>query len=165
MQNHTVYLGIGSNVGDRLGFLQAAIDSLPPQVKPLAQSPVYQTPAWGYTEQDAFLNQVLRAETGLSPDDLLTYVKKLEEQVGRTPRFHWGPREIDIDILFYDDLQHKTEKLAIPHPGIPQRAFVLAPLADLAPDLQHPTLKTSVSELLAQVDRAGIERWNGYKAV
>ena len=163
MQIHTVYLGIGSNVGDRLAFLQTAINSLPPEVTPLERSPVYETPAWGYTEQDAFLNQVLHAETDLPPDELLTYVKQLEESVGRTPRFHWGPREIDIDILFYDDIEHQNHQLTIPHPGIPSRAFVLAPLADLAPELRHPTLKATIAELLKKVDRTGIERWNGVK--
>lgn len=163
MQNHTVYLGIGSNVGDRKEFLQAAVDAMPPEVQPIALSPIYQTPAWGYTDQGAFLNRVVKTETQLSPDALLEYVKNLEASVGRTPTFHWGPREIDIDILFYDEIEHSSEKLTIPHPGIPSRAFVLAPLADLAPDLEHPTLKATVSQLLSQVDRTGIERWNGVR--
>jgi 2-amino-4-hydroxy-6-hydroxymethyldihydropteridine diphosphokinase len=153
---HTIYLGLGSNLGDRMGNLRAAVGALEPAVKPLALSPVYETAPWGYEEQDDFLNQVIRGETDLSPDELLKYVKAIERQLGRRPRFRYGPREIDVDILFFDDLHMESYGLNVPHPRIAERAFVLVPLADLAPDLHHPTLEKTVQELLAEVDTTGI---------
>ncbi|MEJ2759715.1 MAG: 2-amino-4-hydroxy-6-hydroxymethyldihydropteridine diphosphokinase, partial [Anaerolineales bacterium] len=137
---HTIYLGFGTNVGDRLGNLQAAVDKLVPQVQVQQVSSVYQTPPWGYTDQAEFLNIVVRATTSLPPDALLRYLKDLETQVGRTATFHWGPREIDLDILFYDDRVLELPNLRIPHPMLHKRAFVLVPLAEIAPNLIHPVL-------------------------
>ncbi len=158
---HTIYLGLGSNVGDRQAYLAAAVAAMPPEVTPVSCSRLYQTPAWGYTEQDAFLNQVVKAHTMLSPEDLLGFIKQLETDLGRNPRFRWGPREIDIDILFYDDLVYTCQGLTIPHPSLHERAFVLVPLADLAPEYIHPLLKQPVSELLKNADQSGIELYEG----
>jgi 2-amino-4-hydroxy-6-hydroxymethyldihydropteridine diphosphokinase len=156
-QSATVFLALGTNLGDRSANLRAAINALPPAVCILSCSPVYETPPWGYTDQPAFLNQVLAGETGLSPADLLVHLKTLEASLGRIPSFHYGPRKIDIDILFYDDLILETPALILPHPRLHERAFVLVPLADIAPDLRHPRFQKSARELLAEVNRTGVE--------
>jgi 2-amino-4-hydroxy-6-hydroxymethyldihydropteridine diphosphokinase len=145
--SHTVYIALGTNLGDRLKTLKDAIAHLPPMVLPLAASPVYQTAPWGYSDQPDYLNQVIEAETGLKPIDLLKYLKELEVRLGRRPTFRYGPRVIDMDILFYDDLLLETPELVIPHPRLHERDFVLVPLADLAPNKYHPVLGKTVGEL------------------
>jgi 2-amino-4-hydroxy-6-hydroxymethyldihydropteridine diphosphokinase len=122
----------------------------------LAASPIYQTPPWGYFAQPDFLNQVIRVETDQSPSELLVYMKDLETRLGRTATVRYGPRTIDIDILFYDDLILDEPGLTIPHPRIQGRAFVLVPLADLAPDMIHPLEGKTISAMLEQVDRSEI---------
>ena len=156
-QPATVYLALGSNLGDRMANLRAAISALPPFVCVLACSPIYETEPWGFADQPAFLNQVLLGETSLPPADLLRHLKSLEATLGRKPIIRYGPRQIDIDILFYDDLLLETPTLTLPHPRLHERGFVLAPLADIAPDLLHPRLCKSVRELLAEADRTGVE--------
>jgi 2-amino-4-hydroxy-6-hydroxymethyldihydropteridine diphosphokinase len=154
--SHRLYLALGSNLGDRLVNLQAAQAALLPSVRLLTASPVYETPPWGYLDQPAFLNQVLEAETNLSPEDLLDFLKRLEVELGRQPGARYGPRLIDLDILFYDDLVLQSPRLTIPHPYLHERAFVLVPLADLAPGLYHPVLGQTIGDLLKQVDQTGI---------
>jgi len=156
-QTVPIYLALGTNLGDRMANLRAATAALPPFVRILACSPVYETEPWGFTNQPAFLNQALAGETALSPTDLLVHLKKLEANLGRTPTFRYGPRQIDIDILFYDDLIIETPALVLPHPRLHERAFVLAPLVDIAPNLLHPQLGKTMCELLAEVDRKGVE--------
>lgn len=155
----TVYLALGSNVGKRAAHLQTALAGMPPKVRPLVQSPIYETPPWGYTEQPAFLNMVIQAETELPPLELLKFLKDLEVEVGRTPSFRYGPRQIDLDILFYDDLVLETPELSLPHPRLHERAFVLVPLADVAPNLRHPLLNQTIAEMLSRANSAGIVRW------
>jgi len=157
MSAKIIYLALGSNLGDRLAILRAAVAALPPAVNVQAESPVYETPPWGYLDQPAFLNLVLQGTTALKPLPLLEDLKRLERTLGREETFHWGPRRIDIDILFYDDLVLETPRLSLPHPGLAERAFVLVPLADLAADLRHPVLGKSVRELLAGVDVSGVK--------
>jgi 2-amino-4-hydroxy-6-hydroxymethyldihydropteridine diphosphokinase len=157
---HTVYIALGTNLGDRLTILHTAISSLLPEINVLAESHVYETPPWGYEDQPTFLNMVIKAETNLEPEPLLTYLKQLEVELGREQNFRWGPRLIDLDILFYDDLVINTPPLIIPHPRLYERAFVLVPLVDVAPELIHPVLQRSVSQLLGEVDSQGILRFD-----
>jgi len=153
---HLVYISLGSNQGDRLANLTEALRLLLPAVAPLSYSPIYQTPPWGFADQDDFLNQVIKAQTALSPQELLVYLKEVEVRLGRQPTFRYGPRLIDLDILFYDEQVLQSEGLVIPHPKLHERAFVLLPLSDLAPELRHPILGKTVTELLCQVSREGI---------
>jgi 2-amino-4-hydroxy-6-hydroxymethyldihydropteridine diphosphokinase len=157
---HTLYIALGTNLGDRLHNLRAALDAFAPNVQVVTESHVYETDPWGFADQPAFLNMVVRAATRLSPARLLSFLKKLEADQGRTPTFRNGPRLIDLDILFYDNLQLDTPPLTLPHPRLHERAFVLVPLADLAPGLIHPRLGLSVASLLAGVDRSGIRKFS-----
>jgi 2-amino-4-hydroxy-6-hydroxymethyldihydropteridine diphosphokinase len=156
MDQHTVYLAIGSNVGNRAANLKAAIAALPPQMEMMAKSRVYETPPWGYVDQEKFLNQVLKVQTYLAPEPLLKHLKRLEVALGRESTFQNGPRLIDIDILFYDDLVHESSILVIPHPRLHERGFVLLPLMDIAPELVHPVKQQSIRQLLAFCDVSGI---------
>jgi 2-amino-4-hydroxy-6-hydroxymethyldihydropteridine diphosphokinase len=155
--DHTVYLALGSNMGVRAANLKNAINNLTPQMTVKAKSPVYETAPWGYADQPAFLNQVVKVETYLEPEALLLHLKRLESVMGREPSFQNGPRLIDIDILFFDDLVLDTPIVQIPHPRLHERVFVLAPLADLAPALIHPVLNKSVSSLLTSLNQSNIQ--------
>jgi len=155
--DHVVFLALGSNMGNRLANLKAAISNLTPQMAVKNKSSVYETPPWGFTEQAPFLNQVIMVNTYLAPKALLSHLKRLEVALGRVPNFQNGPRLIDIDILFYDDLVTDTPPLVIPHPRLHERAFVLVPLAEIAPDLVHPVLGKPVHELLDKLDRSDIK--------
>ncbi len=151
-----IYLALGTNLGDRLANLRTAIAALPPAIAITAESRIYETPPWGVLDQPAFLNMVVRGETGLAPQPLLEHLKQLELELGRRESFRWGPRLIDIDILFYDDLTLDTRSLVIPHPRLQERAFVLVPLAELAPDLFHPVLKKTIRDLLSSINSTDI---------
>jgi len=153
---HTVYLSLGTNLGRRAANLRAALAAMLPKVQVRRASPVYETEPWGYADQSPFLNQVIETETRLEPADLIVFLKNMESELGRQPTFRNGPRVIDIDVLFYDDRVVESESLAIPHPRLEGRAFILVPLADLAPDLIHPLLGKTVREMLAPLDRSGI---------
>jgi len=153
---HQTLIALGTNLGDRLANLRTALDALPPEVVILDKSKIYETPAWGFEDQPAFLNMAVKGRTDLKPEALLKHLKLLETRLGREPSFHWGPRLIDIDLLFYDDLILDTPRLVIPHPRLHERAFVLVPLTDIAPDFIHPILGKTIRQLLEGVDKSNI---------
>ncbi|MFN2120114.1 MAG: 2-amino-4-hydroxy-6-hydroxymethyldihydropteridine diphosphokinase [Anaerolineales bacterium] len=153
---HTVFLSLGSNLGDRRVNLREAIRRLGPEVIVTMESPVYETPPWGEEDQPTFLNMAVKADTDLLPMDLRNHVKHIEADMGRKPSYRWGPRSIDIDILLYDELMMETPKLTIPHPRMHERGFVLVPLDAIAGEVRHPVLGVSIHELLQSVDTSGI---------
>lgn len=156
--DHIAYLALGSNLGNRLSNLKNAVDNLTPQMSVKKKSHVYETPPWGFTDQPAFLNQVIMVETYLAPEKLLGHLKRLENALGRVPSFENGPRLIDMDILFFDNAVVNTPALKIPHPRLHERAFVLVPLNDIAPEFIHPTLKKSVHEMFLACDSSKVNK-------
>lgn len=145
----TVYLGLGSNLGDRAANLKRAVELLEaPDLRITRVSQVYETEPMEYTRQGWFLNQVAEAETELFPMQLLGRVGRVEREMGRVRGISKGPRIIDVDILFFGRAVVTTARLAIPHPAIAERRFVLVPMADLTPDLRHPVTRKTVREML-----------------
>lgn len=159
MKEHIVYLALGTNLGDRPANLKQAIASLTPQLEVKLKSQVYETPPWGVENQPKFLNQVIKAQTYLDPEPLLKHLKRLEVALGRIPSIPNGPRLIDIDILFYDDLVVDKPSIVIPHPRLQERGFVLLPLMEIAPNLVHPVSKKTVRELVELCSTEGIEKF------
>ncbi len=154
----TVYLALGSNVGDPKKQIGHAARLLAARLDDIRQAPLYRSHAVGYTDQPDFVNTALSGRTSLSPEELLAFTQEVERQVGRQQRFRWGPREIDVDIIFYDDLVRSGGELVLPHPEFRERDFVLRPLCDLDPHLRDPGTGRTVSELLANLpaDRKSI---------
>jgi 2-amino-4-hydroxy-6-hydroxymethyldihydropteridine diphosphokinase len=152
----TIYLGLGTNIGKRTENIDRALAGLAAQVRVTAVSHIYETAAWGIEDQPDFLNLCLAGETELEPRELLIFVKGLEVELGREDSLRWGPRLMDIDILFYDDLILDEPGLTIPHKGIPDRATVLVPLADIAPNLLHPQTGATVRDMLSKVNTDGV---------
>ena len=144
-----VYIGLGSNLGDRKVNLIGAIELISRRIGIiLKQSSVYETKAWGITTQPNFLNQVILVSTKLSAQECLNNLAQIEQELGRVRTEKWGPRSIDLDLLYYDQEIIETLNLIVPHPGIADRKFVLIPLAEIAPDFVHPLLLKSNKQLL-----------------
>lgn len=158
------YLSLGSNLGQREDNLRQAVARIASLMAVVAVSPVYETPPWGVTDQPDFLNICLAGQTTLLPRPLLTALKAIETQMGRQPTYRWGPRLIDIDLLFYGDWIISDADLVIPHPRLAERAFVLAPLADIAPNFVHPQNHKTVSAMLAELDCSGLRRRLAWQA-
>lgn len=154
---------MGSNVGERVLTCCAAIGQLRNQdgIREVRVSPFYETAPVGVTNQPSFINLVLEMTTSLTPFALLKVLKSMEQTLGRIPRYHWGPRELDLDILLYDDRVISTDTLTIPHPEMHRRAFVLVPASDIAGDWLHPLLKQPVRTLLKNLSTASVVRYQG----
>jgi 2-amino-4-hydroxy-6-hydroxymethyldihydropteridine diphosphokinase len=157
------YVGLGSNLGDRAGYLLLAVRGmLDAGLDVIRLSSIYETEPVEYEDQPRFLNMVaeLRGSTLPSPDQTLARLLRIEYSLGRTRDVRMGPRTIDLDLLIFKDQQMDTEFLTLPHPRIQSRRFVLVPLNELVPNLVHPVLEKSVSELLAETkDSSTVARW------
>jgi len=158
-----VYLGLGSNLGNKLKNLKSAVQFFiwDDRFHNVQLSPFYLTSPYGNKEQKNFINSVISLETNLSADTLFNVTHELERRVGRKEKETWGPREIDVDILFFGDLIIQNEKMTVPHKDLQNRDFVLVPLLDLDPDIEHPVLKKKLKSFLSHLkDKYIIDRIN-----
>lgn len=146
---HSAFIGLGSNLGDKAGNIRNAILNIQKNkdCAVLKYSSLYLTKPYGNPDQDNFLNAAIEISTTLDFDDLLSRLKKLESDLGRLRREKWGPREIDLDLLFFDDIIYSDDRITIPHPGIIKRDFVLIPLCEIAPGLIHPVLNKKICDI------------------
>lgn len=154
MTTHQIaYIGFGSNIGDRFAHIDQALRLLREAdgVSLIQVSSLYETEPVGYEQQDWFLNGVLAIETRLSPDQLLALLKQIETGVGRHQRVRWGPREMDLDLLIYDQCCIDTPALTVPHPEMHRRSFVLVPFAEIAPEVIHPVFQQNIQTLLSNL--------------
>lgn len=157
--NDGIFLSLGTNMGNRALNLALAAQALATLGEIRQKSSVYRTAAWGKTDQASFYNQVLEMRTSLNPEDLLDKILSIEQQLGRVRDERWGPRIIDIDLLFYNDKILQQHNLNIPHPGIASRRFVLEPFAEINTAFIHPVLHKSVGDLLAEcTDQLAVEK-------
>jgi 2-amino-4-hydroxy-6-hydroxymethyldihydropteridine diphosphokinase len=153
----TAYIGLGSNLGDRMTMLRMAIQRLETLGRIAGVSRLYETVPVGYLEQPPFLNAVVALDTALAPIDLLRALLKVERALGRTRSFQNAPRTLDLDLLLVDDAIFDTTELTLPHPRLHERAFVLVPLAEIAPELVHPGTGKTIQELLYTLPDQGVE--------
>jgi 2-amino-4-hydroxy-6-hydroxymethyldihydropteridine diphosphokinase len=163
----TVYVGLGANIGNREANLLMALRGITRMARVEAVSSLYETDPIGSVPQPAFYNAACRIETGLEPESLLRFLKSLEHEIGRRPGGPvGGPRPIDLDILLYEDRVLESIDLTIPHPRLTERAFVLVPLAEIAPDARHPQRDVTIATLAEAAGNAGVRRikdagWDG----
>ena len=155
-----VFLGLGGNLGDRRETMRSAVEAIREVIDDVRVSSLYESAAWGVTDQPAFLNAVVRGRTSLKPLDLLDAMQAIENDLGRVREQHWGPRLIDIDILLYGSAVIDEPRLQVPHRYMTQRGFVLRPLADLAAGLTLPD-GSLVGELLTTVSQDDLKRIEG----
>lgn len=150
----TIYIGLGSNLGNKKENIRQALNLLNEVegITIVKVSSFYETEPVGYEDQDWFINAVAQTETSFSPQEILKIFKDIEQKIGREESTRWGPRKIDLDILFYDQLVYKSNDLIIPHPRLHERAFVLVPLAEINKELIHPVYNKSVSTLLSELN-------------
>jgi len=148
--NNTAYIGIGSNQGDKYKNCTLAIEDIRSCEKNhlLKQSSFYLTEPWGYSDQDDFINLAIEIKTSFSPLKLLSFLRKTEKKLAKKINVKWGPRTIDLDILFYNDQKLESPQLTIPHPLLHQRGFVLSPLKEINSHLTHPIFNQTISQLL-----------------
>lgn len=160
MRLQKVYIAIGSNLGHRAENCKRAVELIGrlKETEVVGRSSLYETEPWGVAGQPGFINAVVEVRTTIEPEDLLRALKSIEAGMGRKKGVRWGPRVIDLDIIFYGDMVVEKDGLAIPHPGLHERAFVLVPLNEIAPDFIHPVLKKTVSELMARIGSDGVRR-------
>lgn len=158
-----VFIAIGSNLGDREGNLREAVRLAGSGggLSVVKVSSFYGSEPWGVPDQGEFVNAVMEVHTRLGPRELLRYIKGIESGMGRKPAARWGPRVIDLDMIFYGERVIKEEGLEVPHPRAHERAFVITPLAEIAPDVTHPVLKRTVSEISAGLGSPGLRRIRG----
>lgn len=158
---HVAYIGIGSNLGDKIAHCERAISEILTidRHRLAARSSFFHTKPIGYAAQDWFVNGVIKIETDLEPFDLFRRLKAIEVKLGRKTTFAGGPRVIDLDLLFFDDRRLETEELQVPHPRLHERQFVLIPLSEIDPNFIHPVLKKTAGELLKEIkEDQGVER-------
>ena len=160
---NTAYLLIGGNLGNRYAYLQEAVQNIQQSCGNIVHSSaIYETAAWGNTDQPSFYNRALALETELSPELLMQKLLDIETAMGRKRSEKMGPRIIDLDILLIDELIISSELLRLPHPALPMRRFALLPLAEIAPQLVHPVLKKTISELLTDcTDELDVQKKSG----
>ena len=156
-----IYIGIGSNLGDRRKNMERALELMAEKVALQQVSSVYETEPVGYKQQPLFLNLVCKADTELDPQELLEYLKEIELGMGRKASFPNAPRIIDLDILFYDDIVVENDELTVPHPRLTERAFVLVPLEEIARELIHPIEKKTIKQLLFELgNKSGVYKYD-----
>ncbi|MGO5074929.1 2-amino-4-hydroxy-6-hydroxymethyldihydropteridine diphosphokinase [Clostridium sporogenes] len=145
---HTAYVAFGSNMGEKENYIKRALEKIEQKgIKIIKVSPIYETEPYGVLDQDSFLNGVVKIESNLTPENLIEVLLDIEKQLDRVRERRWGPRTIDLDIIFYDDFIINEENLIIPHRDMENREFVLKPLCDIDENFIHPALKKSVKQL------------------
>lgn len=165
---NTVYIGLGSNIGNRIKYLREAVKRISELIgedESIVASSVYETKPYGNIDQANFLNAVIKISTSLELNELFKFLKLLEKKIGRSKRKKWGPREIDLDILFFNQRIFLSEKLVVPHPGVADRDFVLIPLNEIAKDFEHPVLKKKISDICSKIISENIIRRTNLKII